>query len=549
MRLNKKAVFLFKILAFLAVAIYIFSCASMQKPAGGPRDRTPPKLVKATPPDMTRNFTAKQIRLEFDEFFALKNQAQEISVSPASEKKPPTFKTSKKTIVVDFQDSLQKNTTYVINFGKSIADVNEGNILNNFTYVFSTGPHIDSLSVSGTLQNSLTGEKVKDATVMLLTPKQDTSIFGKKRPTVFATTDSAGNFSLNNLHAGDYYIYGLKETAPNKIYDNDAELIAFLKKPIHLKKDTSNIQLNLFKQEPEKLRTLEHRFDVDGKLLFTFTKSLENPSIKILYPPNLDQQKIVEFSKMKDTAMVYLRNMDFDSIRVSILQNNKPFDTVTRTKARKETFTRNIQLQYNTSADGKLKPNTDLVITSNLPIASFDQSLITFNEDSTNISSYSLTQDTGNLKKLVLKHAWKQNSRYQLIFNDGSLTDIYGDKIKKQAKPFQEDKLENYGQLTLKVTLPDTGKAYVVQLFNDKKTIVHSDPVTKNTTLTYKNYPVGKYTISVVYDSNKNGKWDSGNVKKKLYPENIWIYIKDITLRSNWDAEETITVPKEPVIP
>jgi hypothetical protein len=548
MRLNKKAAFPSQILAFLAVALYLFGCASMQKPAGGPKDRTPPKLVKATPPDMTRNFTAKQIRLEFDEFFALKNQAQEISVSPAQEK-PAMFKTSKKTLIVDFKDSLQKNTTYVINFGKSIADVNEGNIVNNFTYVFSTGPHIDSLSVSGSLQNSLTGEKVKDATVMLLTPKQDTSIFGKKRPTIFATTDSAGNFSLNNLHTGDYYIYGLKETAPNKIYDNDAELIAFLKKPIHLRKDTANIQLNLFKQEPEKLRVVDHRFDVDGKMLFTFNKPLENPSVAILYPPNLDRDKLVEFNKTKDTANVYMKNMDFDSIRVSFLQNNKPLDTIALRKGRKETFTRNIQLQYNTTADNKLKPHTDLVITSNLPLASFDQSLITFNEDSSNISNYTITQDTGNLKRLIVKYAWKQNSRYQLIFNDGSVIDIYGDKIKKQTKILQEDKPENYGQLTLKVSLPDTGKAYVVQLVNEKKVIVRSDPVTKNTTLSYKNYPVGKYTISVVYDSNKNGKWDSGNVKKKLYPENIWIYNKDITLRSNWDAEEAITVPKEPVIP
>src|SRR5579863_10446923 len=184
MRLNKKAVFLSKILAFLAVAIIIFSCASMQKPQGGPRDRTPPKLLKATPPNMTRNFTAKEIRLEFDEFFTLKNQSQEISVSPAQEK-PATFKISKKTIIVDFKDSLQKNTTYVINFGKSIADVNEGNILSNFTYVFSTGPHIDSLSVSGSVRNSLTGEKEKDVTVMLMTPKQDTSLWGKKKPTIY----------------------------------------------------------------------------------------------------------------------------------------------------------------------------------------------------------------------------------------------------------------------------------------------------------------------------------------------------------------------------
>lgn len=546
---NKKSAFLSKILLFTSILFFIFSCASIQKPQGGPRDRTPPKMLKATPPNMTRNFNAKQIRIEFDEYFTLKNQSQEITVSPAQEK-TPNIHTSKKSIIVDFKDTLQKNTTYVINFGKSIADVNEGNILNNFTYVFSTGPHIDSLSISGTVVNSLTGEKVKDATVMLMTPKQDTSLFGKKRPTIFATTDSAGNFSLNNLHTGDYYIYGLKETAPNKIYDNDNELIAFLKKPIHLKKDTANVQLNLFKQEPEKLRMLEHHFDADGKMFFTFNKGLEKPSVQIVYPPTLDREKLVDFNKTKDTASIYMRNMDFDSIRVSFLQNGKPFDTVSLRKLRRETYIRNFQLQYNTTVDNKLKPLTDLVITSNLPVQSFDQSLITLNEDSSNVSKFTLTQDTGNIKRLILKYPWKQNVRYQLIFNEGSLTDIYGGKNnKKLPKIFQEDKPDNYGQLALKITIPDTSKAYVVELLNDKKAVVHSDPVVKNTTLNYKNYPVGKYTVRVIYDTNRNGKWDSGNVKKKQYPESTWIYNKDITLRSNWDAEETIVIPKEPVIP
>jgi len=415
--------------------------------------------------------------------------------------------------------------------------------------VFSTGPHIDSLSVSGNVENSLTGEKVKDATVMLMTPKQDTSLFGKKRPTIFATTDSSGNFSLNNLHTGDYYIYALKETAPNKIYDNDAELIAFLKKPIHLKKDTANVQLNLFKQEPEKFRMVDHRFNPDGSMYFTFNKPLETPSVKILYPPTLDREKLVDFNKTKDTASIYMRNMDFDSIRVSFLQNGKPLDTIALRKLRRESFTRNFQLQYNTTGDSRLKPLTDLIITSNLPIQSFDQSLITLNEDSANVSNYSLKQDTGNPKRLILKYAWKQNTRYQLIFNEGALTDIYGDKNKKLPKIFQEDAATNYGQLALKVIIPDSSKAYVVELMIDKKTVIHSDPVVKNTTLNYKNYPVGKYTVRVVYDTNRNGRWDSGNVKKKQYPENTWIYTKDITIRSNWDAEETITIPKEPVIP
>lgn len=545
MGLYKKTAFLREQIFLFVAALLIFGCASQQKPQGGPKDRTPPKLLKATPPNMTRNFAAKQIRLDFDEYFTFKNQYQEISISPSMDKLP-NYKISKKSVVIDFKDSLQKNTTYVINFGKAIADVNEGNVLNNFTYVFSTGPHIDSLSVSGDVQNLLTQEKEKDVTVMLFPVKKDT-LFGKKKPTIYATTDSSGNFSLNNLQEGDYRIYALKEKAPNRIYDKDDELIAFLKQPIHLRKDTSNIHLKLFQQEPEKFRMVDRRFDTDGKLFFTFNKSLDNPSVTILYPPALNSQKLVEFNKTRDTAMIYMKSMDFDSIRVSFLQNNKPLDTISLRKGRKETFERNIALTYNLSADSRLKPGVELNATSNTPLSGIDNTLITLNEDSVNVSNYTITRDTGNLKKLTVLYKWKAASRYQLIFNEGALTSIYGDKNKKLIKVFQMDKPDNYGILTLKVTVPDTGKAYVIELLNDRKEVVKRDPVTKNGSVVYKNYPVGKYNVRVIYDSNKNGKWDSGNVKQRRQPESIWLYPKEITLRSNWEAEEPIDIPKEPV--
>ena len=195
MRLNKRVAFFRQYLLLLVVGFFIFGCASMQKPQGGPRDRTPPKLLKATPPNMTRNFKDKQIKLDFDEYFSLKNPFQEINMSPATEK-VPNYKVSKKSIIIDFKDSLQKNTTYVINFGKAIADVDEGNVLKNFTYVFSTGAHIDSLSISGRVSNTLTGDRDKDAVVMLFSLKQDSMLFGKKKPTIYASVDSAGNFAL-----------------------------------------------------------------------------------------------------------------------------------------------------------------------------------------------------------------------------------------------------------------------------------------------------------------------------------------------------------------
>src|SRR5437879_13020903 len=121
------------------------------------------------------------------------------------------------------------------------------------------------------------------------------------------------------------------------------------------------------------------------------------------------------------------------------------------------------------------------------------------------------------------------------------------DTNKKILKIFQLNKADNYGMLNLKINIPDTSKAYVIELLNDQKNVMKRDAIAKSTILTYKNYPVGKYTVRVIYDDNKNGKWDSGNVKKRIQPENIWLYPKEITLRSNWEAEEPIDIQKEPV--
>jgi hypothetical protein len=546
--LNKRAsLFIKKILPFFAVFL-IFGCASKMNPQGGPRDHTPPKLLKATPPNMTRNFKSKVIQLEFDEFIKLTNIYQEITMSPTPAKLPE-YNLRKKNIVINLKDTLEKNTTYVINFGKAIADVTEGNILKNFTYVFSTGSHIDSLSISGSVINTLTQEREKDATVMLFTLKQDSLLFGKKKPTIYTTTDTAGNFTLNNLHPDDYRIYALKETAPNKIYDKDNELIAFLKKNVHLTKDTSNVQLRLFKQVPQKFRLVDRRVDLDGKMFFTFNKPLDNPSLKIIYPPGFDKQKIVDISKTKDTAILYMRNMDFDSIRVAVLDNNKPLDTTALRKGKKESFTRALSFQFNISNDLKLKPSTELTLKANFPIETYDASLISIKEDSTDVSNFNLVRDTANLKLFNILYRWKQNATYSLTVNENAFTDIYGDKNKRALRRFQLDRPENYSLLTLKVTVPDTGKQYIVQVLNDKKEILRSDIIHKNTSIAYKNYLTGKYQVRVIYDENKNGKWDSGNVKQKIQPENIWVNETIITLRPNWEQETPVAIPKEPTTP
>ncbi len=546
--LNKRALFSTAIFSLFSLTLVIFGCANRQLPQGGPRDHDPPKLLKATPANETRHFNAKVIQLDFDEFFKLTNTYVEITMSPTPAK-TPDYKIRKKSLIITLKDSLEKNTTYVINFGKAIADVNESNVLKNFTYVFSTGAHIDSLSISGKVINTVTGDREKEATVMLFTLKQDSTNFGKKRPSIFTTTDTAGNFALHNLHPDDYKIYALKEKTVNKIYDNDQELIAFATHTVHLTRDTENVELRLFRQTPDKFRLLERKFDLDGKMFFAFNKPLDNPSVKITYPPDFDQQKIVDISKTKDTATVFMRNMNFDSIRVAFFDNNKPLDTIYLRKGKKESFVRNLAFQYNISGDNKLRPNTDLIIKANIPIESFDASLINLKEDSTDVTNFTVEKDTANPRILKLLYKWHQVNNYTLIFNADAFTDIYGDKNRRVTKRFNIDKPENYSLLTLTATVPDTGKSYIVELLTDRDVKLRSDVIHKNTSIVYKNYINGKYKVRVVYDDNNNGKWDSGNVKLKKQPENIWVNPTIITLRPNWDQVTPLAIPREPLTP
>ncbi len=160
-----------------------------------------------------------------------------------------------------------------------------------------------------------------------------------------------------------------------------------------------------------------------------------------------------------------------------------------------------------------------------------------------------MVRDSTNLKVFTLLYRWKQNANYTLTINESAFTDIYGDKNKRVLRRFQLDKPENYSLLTLKVTVPDTAKQYIVELLDDQQHLLRSDIIHKNTNITYKNYLTGKYRVRVVYDENKNGKWDSGNVKQKVQPENIWVNEAIITLRPNWEQETPIAIPKEPTTP
>jgi len=529
------------ILYIIVLFALLYSCASIQQPQGGPRDETPPKVLKMTPKNLTTNFKAKAIVIEFDEYIKLQDQFKEFSISPETNLLPKINADLKK-LKIEFQDTLESNTTYTLNFGKAIADVNESNALKNFTYVFSTGPQLDSLSISGKVINSLTGEPEFEALAFILPLNRDTLI-GKGKPSIYTLTDSSGNFQLNNLKEGSYRLYALKEKGGDKIYQQSTDEIGFHPDTIVLKKNVRDITIGVFKEDARVFRLLERKLNTDGSISFAFNQKLKKPEIKVEDPGNLDANKKIHFNKDNDTATVWLPDMGFDSVKFAIKDGDKLLQNVTINRGKKDVYKRVLMAGDNLSGN-TLNPNRDFKLIFNFPIEKMDLTKVQLLEDSIARPNFTLTKDSGNLLTYSLKYPWKNKRIYQIKLEEGAVTAIFNTQNKEIKKAFEIANRDDYGTLILAVQTPEKDKNYILEIVDEKKNVMNSVKISKDTTVTLANYKAGIYHARIVYDTNKNGKWNTGDVIERLQPEKIWYEPKELSIRANWDRKETIVIPK-----
>lgn len=520
----------------------LFGCASIQQPQGGPRDTTPPKVLKMTPENLTTNFIAKKVNIEFDEFIKIQNEFKEFSVSPEMPSQP-VLKVKKKILEISFPDSLDKNTTYTLNFGKALADINESNTMKNFTYVFATGPKLDSLSIRGKITNAITGEPEIDAVAFILPIERDT-IFGKGKPSIYTTTDSSGNFSMNNLRKGVYKIYGLKEKGGDKIYQQSTDEIAFLKDSVLLDKNIDSIHLKIFKEDASQFRVLDKRLNADGSISMSFNQKLKKPEIVVQDPPALDATKKVKFTKNNDSVKVWLTDLGFDSTKVAIMNEGKSLQAVTFTRGKKETYTRALTASDNLEGES-LNPNKPLKLTFNFPVEKSDISKITFLEDSVKRTNFTLTKDSTDFLSYHIRYPWKVKKSYIIKFEAAAFTAIFDTKNKEFTKNFQLGSKDDYGTLAVKIKTPEANKSYILEVIDGNKNVVNTLVIRNDTSATFANYKAGKYFVRITYDTNKNGKWDTGNVAAGVQPEKIWNEPKELSIRALWERNEIIEIPKE----
>jgi uncharacterized protein (DUF2141 family) len=527
---------------FLLVSVF-WSCASIGAgPQGGPKDSIPPKVVNILPKNLTKNFAAKKVVIQFDEYFKLTDQAKQFSVSPDMQVLP-TLKIKGKSLEIEFVDTLEKNTTYTLNFGKAITDVNEGNVLKNFSYVFATGNELDSLSISGNIKDAQTGKPLIEGVAFVFPLAKDT-LFGKRKASIYTLTDSSGNYRIKNLRSDTYKVYALAEQNADKIYQQNSDQIGFIKEPLVLKKDTQNVNMIVFKEDASAFRVNDRRLNADGSISMNFNQKLKNPEITVIEPAAIDAGKLVKFNKAKDSVKIWLKDLSFDSTKISILDEGKLLQTVKLTRGKKETYTRNVVATDNLEGN-LLNPYKPYKLSFSLPIEAVDASKIELMEDSVVRKDFSLVKDSTSFLSYDLIYPWKEKKIYEVKFGTGTFTAIFRAQNKEFSKKFELAKSDDYGTLVVKIVTPEPNKQYLLEVVNESKVIVNNLTVSRDTTVTFTKYRAGKYYIRIIYDTNKNGKWDTGNVKEGIQPEKIWNETKELSIRANWDRNETITLPKE----
>jgi hypothetical protein len=442
-------------------------------PQGGFKDSIPPVLIKASPPDSSKNFKETRITLTFDEFVQLDNARENLIVSPVPEKEPEV-NSKLKTVIVRLKDTLQPNTTYALNFGKAIKDVNEGNVAKNFTYIFSTGPVFDSLTLSGKVLLAQSGKADSSLIVMLHQNGDDSAVVNKK-PRYITRLDSSGNFTFSNLPQGTFYLYALEDQGGAHRYLSEKQLFAFADSPIVIQAVNKPVILYAYSEEP------------------TTSKSSKAPQVNI---------------KQKGGNTVEKR----------------------------------FKLQTNLAIN-QLDLLDNFTITSEQPIRNLDTSRIHFSSDTSfmPITNYQILMDTSQ-KKLTFQYNWKENTRYNVILEKDFAEDTSGRKLlKSDTISFKTKKLSDYGQLILTFKNLDLSVNPVLE-FIQNDNIVKSIPLT-SPKVNQPIFPPGDYNLRILYDRNKNGKWDPGEFfGKHIQPEIVKPVSRKINVKPDWENDIDIAL-------
>ncbi len=573
---------------FFLILLLLSRCANPVSPQGGPKDTTPPKVERCTPPNFSTHFSSKEIDITFAEFVQLKDAQTQVTISPPYLPKTE-YRVRGKSLVVHLEDSLRSNTTYSLYFGDAISDITENNVLKNFSYVFSTGDYIDSLGIEGTVTDAFTLKRVPSVWASLYTDNNDTlpldSLPLHVSPLYRTRTDENGHFLFHNIKEGRYLLFSVKDLNGNTYFDQPTETIAFydsLVSSIYIaprKADTSHrdtlarqdtlarsdsirradsvallkpanpvYALMMFTPQDSVQRLMKKSLLTDQEIQLIFKYPLRSPGFEPLKFIPEGHWLMEEFTPRMDTAILWLLSYSYDSIELKITDQGRIVDTVSfdvamKKEKKKTTKTGDVirpKLSFLTyPPDARLNAyRYNPYILSPVPLEKYDLSRGKLVSGKDTISARLQFADSIR-RKIILSYKWKEDAKYELIIPDSVFTGIDGRSNDSIRFTFRTRPERDFGSIKMKLNGTIEKGDLILQLLGNNDVVTEERIVTSPGDVRFNYLLPGSFRFRLVFDVNANKKWDTGDYRKKIQPEKILYFSKTIEVRGNWDIDET----------
>ena len=557
------------VLLVLGPVLFSHSCANTTTPpSGGPKDTIPPVIVKLYPYPGSKMVPVHktQLAFTFNEYVVVKD-LQSIFLSPPMEK-PPKYRMKGKTLVIYFESDLDSNKTYTLDLTNAIADNNEGNMFPGYNLSFSTGNHVDSMYITGVVQDCNTLMPIKGATVMLYKDQADSAIF-KQRPVAAGKTDDWGFFCIRNIQDTVYRLFAVMDVNYDNKYDATSEQVAFfdsLIRPVNRIRDSvpelykylmtdtlacqarkTEYELNMFKETPS-TQMIDNSERVGERTAY-ITFMAPYAQIDSLWINGVPHDRIItQFNIMQDSLEIWINDpapqpdtlyLNVDYMKTDTLGNlvpfveeiklTKPKELMVRKSARKDIKKEDTTAVFTVAAEPENVEQNGFVIEFKYPLVESAFDSVTFRSlnprQQEARGKFTVTQDTLNLRKYVIRPEEEFLPGYEYFLN------IPGHKF-KDINGFYNDSLEVKVTLpndetlsTLSLVMSNVNNKYIVDLLNEKRDkVIRSFIIDSDQTLLFPYLKAGKYSIRLTEDVNRNGIVDTGNLLEKKQPEKVMFY-------------------------
>lgn len=570
----------------LLVISFVYSCANRGPgPTGGPKDETPPRVTRSLPENGALNFKTKEIMVEFDENISLEKLSENVVISPP-QKKNPDIRSYSKRLVIKFEDDLRDSTTYTLNFGNAIVDLNEKNPLPDYRFSFSTGSEIDTLSISGILINAEDLNPVSGIIVGIYDDLSD-SVFQKKPFLRIGKTNEQGYFTIDNVKECTYQLYALGDNNRD-YYFQPGEGLAFMDSLItptftaEVFRDTvwsatdstqidsvyvhhytrfmpDDVVVRYFKESKIRQYYVKNERLQPEKFTLYFNTTLTE--LPVITPLNFewDDKYILQRNNTLDTLTYWLTDsllwqtdtlkfsMDYEKTD-SIYQLIPANDTINAIMRKLNTRARNRDkdkepeapkpLDFKSNAGANFEIYNPITLKIDEPLISYDiEKIHLYHKVDTILNELEYVWEKADSAGLSfnMRYQWKPGETYQLTVDSAAFTSIYNKSNNKFTGPIKVRKLEEYSKVN--VVLVNYDERAVIQLLNAKDEVVSTKPaITKKVVFEY--LKPADYYIRMFIDENGNGKWDTGDLATRKQPEEVYYYPYKLSLKANFEFTE-----------